>query len=394
MAQFNPPRLPDEAVAGLADQLPEVAERCVAAITAEVPGYAGALSGEPGELIEEAVQQALAGFLRLAGGPQGSDPSTPMRPALDGAYALGQGEARSGRSMDALLAAYRVGARVSWRELSTAAVDVGIDAATIARFAELVFAYIDGLSAASVAGHSDELATEGRVRERRRERLAGELLAGREEEVLVTLAERAEWPPPLSLTAVLLPADAAASVMSTLGANCLRAADDLSDADLAVLLVPDLHGLARRRLLNTLRHTSAVVGPTRPWTHVTSSWQRAVKAHELGLATGQTPLDTEDHLADLVLQSDRDALQDLRIRALAPLTDLPPATADRLGETLRSWLLHQGRRDAVAAHLHVHAQTVRYRMTQIRELFGDRLDDPSKVLDILIALQPKTVDNP
>ena len=25
---------------------------------------------------------------------------------------------------------------------------------------------------------------------------------------------------------------------------------------------------------------------------------------------------------------------------------------------------------------------------------GDRLDDPSKVLDILIALQPKNVDNP
>ena len=41
--------------------------------------------------------RTLAGFLRLAGGPQVSDPSTSMRPALDGAYALGQGEARSGR---------------------------------------------------------------------------------------------------------------------------------------------------------------------------------------------------------------------------------------------------------------------------------------------------------
>ena len=41
-----------------------------------------------------------------------------------------------------------------------------------------MFAYIDQLSAASVAGHSDELATTGRVRERYLERLAGLLLAG------------------------------------------------------------------------------------------------------------------------------------------------------------------------------------------------------------------------
>jgi DNA-binding PucR family transcriptional regulator len=48
--------------------------------------------------------------------------------------------------------------------------------------------------------------------------------------------------------------------------------------------------------------------------------------------------------------------------------------------------VHQGRRDAVAAELHVHAQTVRYRMGQVRELYGDQLDDPATVLDLLLAL--------
>ena len=42
----------------------------------------------------------------------------------------------------------------------------GVPAGTLAAFAELVFAYIDELSAASVAGHTDELASSGRVRER------------------------------------------------------------------------------------------------------------------------------------------------------------------------------------------------------------------------------------
>ena len=65
---------------------------------------------------------------------------------------------------------------------------------------------------------------------------------------------------------------------------------------------------------------------------------------------------------------------------------LRPSVADRLAETLRSWLLHQGQRDAVAAELFIHAQTVRYRMTQIRELFGDRLNDPRAILELVVAL--------
>ena len=55
-------------------------------------------------------------------------------------------------------------------------------------------------------------------------------------------------------------------------------------------------------------------------------------------------------------------------------------------ETLRAWLLHQGRRDDVAARLFVHPQTVRYRMGQLRELYGDRLEDPATVLDLTLAL--------
>jgi hypothetical protein len=63
-------------------------------------------------------------------------------------------EARSHRSVDALLSAYRVGARVAWQEQADMAVRHGVPAATVADFAALVFAYIDELSAASVAGHT------------------------------------------------------------------------------------------------------------------------------------------------------------------------------------------------------------------------------------------------
>ena len=131
-------------------QLPAVAERCVAAIIDEVPSYAHALRGSMVDTIEASVQTALGGFLRMAASTASGDVSTPMRPALDGAYALGRGEARSGRSMNALLAAYRVGARVAWREMAATTAGAGVDAHNLGRFAELVFAYIDGLDRKSV----------------------------------------------------------------------------------------------------------------------------------------------------------------------------------------------------------------------------------------------------
>ncbi len=71
---------------------------------------------------------------------------------------------------------------------------------------------------------------------------------------------------------------------------------------------------------------------------------------------------------------------------LAPLAGQRPSTVEKLTETLRSWVLNQGRRDAVAAELFVHAQTVRYRVQQLREVYGDRLEDPQFVLEATLAL--------
>jgi DNA-binding PucR family transcriptional regulator len=87
-----------------------------------------------------------------------------------------------------------------------------------------------------------------------------------------------------------------------------------------------------------------------------------------------------------VLTADPHALADLRAAVLAPLAGLRPAAVEKLTETLRSWLLHHGRREEIASELFVHPQTVRYRVSQLREAYGDRLDDPRFVLEATIAL--------
>jgi hypothetical protein len=364
----QPLGLGSEVTDELVAMLPRVAEDTVAAVIEEVPSYRAAFQGPMGETINQAVQMALRGFLTLAERPRGSGPGTPHRATLDGAYALGRGEARGGRSMDALLAAYRVGARVSWRGWSSAPSVRGMSGDTMATFAELVFAYIDELSAASAAGHADELATTGRVRERYLQQLTEHLLAGAAPDVLDAAAERADWEPPTTLTAVLLPLAQVRSLFAGIDPRSLQ----LVEGDDAVVLVADA---VRAQLLGR-----GVVGPARPWRQAASSHRLALRTQGLGAT------DSEDALPALVLTADPEALEDLRRRVLAPLDGLRPAAREKLEETLRSWLLHHGRREAVAAELFVHPQTVRYRLGQLRDLYGEQLDDPGTVLQLTVAL--------
>jgi hypothetical protein len=367
----------------LRSRLAEVADSAVLHIVDEVPSYAGAWSGRMGEVIRNAVQLALGGFLTLA---TRQDADAPKAPAIEGAYQLGRGEARSGRTVEALLSAYRIGARASWREMAETAVEAGVDSGQLARFAELVFAYIDELSAASVAGHTDELESSGRVRQRNLERLARALLTGAPADAVNAAAERADWEPPGALTAVVLPESQVSHALTALDPHTLQPTDDvpgLPEGHASLLVPSAASATARPALLRALQGTDAIVGPSTPWLEVGGSHRRALRCAALGI---EGLADTDDHLAALVLAADAESRADLRVRVLAPLADLRPSTAEKLTDTLRSWLLHHGRRDAVAEELFVHAQTVRYRVGQLREVYGDRLDDPAFVLDATLAL--------
>ena len=188
-------------------------------------------------------------------------------------------------------------------------------------FAELVFAYIDELSASSVSGHTDQLATAGRVRQRYLDLLARQLLAGEESVTLRASADAAAWSPPESLTAVLTPAARVRRLTTLLSPGFLEVADELPGLDpvesWAVILVPDADGHRRSALLGALSGHSAVIGPPRPWLQVKGSYSRAVRARHL-MVEGHDLVDTDEHLAHLVLSADLDSVEDLRQRVLAP----------------------------------------------------------------------------
>ena len=101
----------------------------------------------------------------------------------------------------------------------------------------------------------------------------------------------------------------------------------------------------------------------------------------------EAPLDTEEHLAELVLSADPEALADLRAQALEPLASLPPGHR-ATGSPRRCGPGCCTRAGATTSPptCFVHPQTVRYRMGQLRELYGDRLTDPAVVRGLVIAL--------
>ena len=72
---------------------------------------------------------------------------------------------------------------------------------------------------------------------------------------------------------------------------------------------------------------------------------------------------------------------------LAPLRALPAGERDRLTETLAAWLDHQRHTPRIAEALHVHPQTVRYRVAKLRELLGDAMDDPDGRFELQLALR-------
>jgi DNA-binding PucR family transcriptional regulator len=156
--------------------------------------------------------------------------------------------------------------------------------------------------------------------------------------------------------------------------------------------VPDPDRPGRREQLEQAvgaRHHAAL-GPAVAWGEAAFSLARARATLALA-ADGALPaegiLDAREHTALLLLRSDRRLVAELVQTRLAPLDGLPAGSRVRLTETLVAWLAAQGRMQAVAEQLHVHPQTVRYRLSRLRELFGETLDDPQGRFELELVLR-------
>jgi PucR C-terminal helix-turn-helix domain len=345
-----------------------------------VPAYARPIEGPFGEGIRAGVTEALGHFLAEieAGG-------SVARP--DVYSALGRGEMRAGRSLESLLSAYRVGARVAWRRFAAAGVDAGLEPATLYLLAESIFAYIDVLSAESAEGHALEqsaAASEAELRRRRLVRLLAREPAAEAAAVQAAAAE-AGWPLPRTVAAVAVAGDQRGAAVSRLPPDAIAEAI----GDLTCAFVPDPDAPGRRSAVERAVLEAGArggLGTTVDWSEARISFARARAA--LALA-GPPPafISAREHAGELLIGGDPRLASELASDRLAPLAALTPGSRQRLAETLRVWLAEQGRLGPVAQRLGIHPQTARYRLGRLRELFGGDLEDADKRFWLELALR-------
>ena len=381
--------LPPELAKALRPALPDLAQHIIVAIGREVPAYARPLEGPFGRALRVGVERALARFVDAIERPGAGDGG-----AREIYVELGRGEMCAGRSLDALLSAYRIGARLAWERFVAAGEAAGHEPRTLYRLASAIFDYIDGISAESVEGFTEERAAAEGERQRRRRALAR--LLARDDvsgEEVHDLARLAGWTRP-ELVAALVVGDAtgeepdADRLASRMGGGVIAAAEGA----LAIAWVPDPEAPGRRTQLESgLDGVPAALGPAVALGRAPLSLARARAAHALvldGVVDGDGLVVADEHLPALLLHGgDRSLAADLAAGALAPLDELRPGARGRLRATLRAWLDHPGQVTRVAGELHVHPQTVRYRVAQLRELFGDRLEDPDARFELALALR-------
>jgi hypothetical protein len=386
-------------------EIEPISAEILESIAREIPEYQRPLDGRFGRGIRRGVGEALAQFVAVI-----RDPDAGRDSGREVYLALGRGEQRAGRTLDSLQAAYRIGARVAWRRWADACRRAGVGAEPLSLLAEAVFAYIDELAADSVEGYAQAQAEVEDVRRRRRRELLLLLLADPPADAadLTAAARAASWDVPAGLAALACPEEALARVARRLPPEALTTVIDGEGC----LLLPDPEGPGRAEALaRAAAEGKVALGPTVTPAAGAQSWALALallRADVAGAVTAASPrrgnadrgaaeraattdaaalLRVDDHLATLLLYESRDLAARIAARRLAPLADLTPKARARMRETALAHLRHDGNAVEMAAAMHVHPQTARYRIARLRELLGDQLDDPDARFELELALR-------
>jgi hypothetical protein len=365
-------------------ELPAVTEEILATIAQEVPEYQRPLEGSFGRGLRTGVAEALGQFVALI-----RDPGAGREPGREVYVRLGRGEQRQGRTLDSLLAAYRVGARVAWRRIAAAGRRADLEAEPLTLLAEAIFAYIDELSADSADGYAEAQAEVEDVRRRRRHELVLVLLRGpaADPAEIAATARAAGWQVPSRLALLACPERDLGAIARRLPPETLATVIE----DSGCLVLPDPEGPGRADALAGASPRSRIaLGPTVEPGASAESWslaQALLRAVDLGAVSAQGLLRAEDHLPQLLLLESAALTDRIAARRLASLSDLTPKAAVRMRETALAHLRHGGNAVAMAAELQIHPQTARYRIAKLRELLGEDLDDPDARFELEIALR-------
>jgi hypothetical protein len=366
--------------------LPGLVEQVISEIRRTIPDYTRLTDGTNGAAMRRRIDRAAGLFVDLV-----DDPSTSRERLNDTCRRFGWEEATADRPLDNLLAAYHVGARVSWRWIMRLGRNHQLSSAVMSRLAEMLFNYIDELSTLSCQGyHEAETQSRDTGAELRR-RLLRLILdqPDTSRRAIADLARTAGWQVPEEVTLIAIDPGAStlAGPLLALGADTLA---DLRDTEPHLLVPAPLDTCRGQQIAAHFGGAHIAVGPPMPLARAASSlrWARqALRMIGEGVLTDDPITFCADHLTTLWLLAEEELLGQVGRRKLAVLDQFPGKQRRRLAGTLFAWLQTNGNIREIAAMLGVHPQTVRYRMKQLQDALGDELHDPDARFEMEATLR-------
>ena len=377
----------DDLVRHYRPQLSQIAREGVAAIEESIPDYVRPHDPRYAEVVEKAVEYAVGHWFDMV-----ADPALESDEVIAFFRELGVGEAREGRSLETWQRSARIGtsAAIAYITRRNRDLPLEVPGELVGQITASVLAYIDRLAEAVAEGHTEASAREVGEYQGRRRRLLELLLAGPGPDMkeIRDLAARSEWTMPQTIAVVALREREDVPARRPALPSEVLVGLHLSEP---CLVVPDPEGPGRRRMLeNGLREWTAVVGPTVPPAEAARSLDWARRGLDLArrglLGGGGGPILAVEHLPSLMILDRPDLLCQVAERRLGRLLELRPRQRRVLAETLLACLESGFNATEVAQRLHMHAQTIRYRVRQLEGLLGEGIYAPASRLELHMVL--------
>jgi hypothetical protein len=159
------------------------------------------------------------------------------------------------------------------------------------------------------------------------------------------------------------------------------------DAHIGVVVLTPKAGIDRlSSMLSEL--TTGPVGISAPYGSLDQT-PAALRQARLAYATATEPLVVryEDVPVAVLLASAPDAAATVAAAILGPVLALPATECEVLLSTLRVWFAEEGATATAGEKLHVHRNTVRYRLKRIEDLTGRSLIQPTGIAELHLALE-------
>jgi len=373
-------------VAAARTSLPDLVDRIVDRIRAEIPCYAGDAVVAPASL-HASVRANVEYILDSLTGTARANLSAPD--------STGRTRAAQGVPLAEMLTAYRVGVAELWSALVTAARGLpGVPADEVIELAGAVFAAQNAYSDAALAAYRDEARDILRTQERERAALVEVILTGAAARgTLWEVANALRLPLDGAFLVVAAetepghdPIPRAESALAVIDVRSVWRLD--AEVSLGVLSLPDR---ARNGAVLTVldKHATHRIGASPVFGELhQAGWALQLARLALDSGSGATGVaQFRDSPIDILVAAAPHAALETARAVLGGLLELPADELDLLLGTFEAWVRASGSATVAGAELFCHPNTVRYRLRRIEAGTGRVLANPGDVAELVTAVR-------